>query len=251
MNINLYENFFASLSTSGNQAWKTTLYDQLKDIFSNPPHSHFVQWENAVNKIPHACTSHFKFTNAVIEIGKKNELTKKQASDIISCLHSLLPWRKGPFDFFGTFIDAEWRSDQKWNRLQPHLPSLKDKLVLDVGCGNGYYLLRMLGAGAKQVIGVDPNLLFSAQFYAITQCIENPINAHLLPLAMEYLPSELNNFDYVFSMGVLYHRRNPLDHLKLLYRHTAPGGQVYVETLVIDNSISSELIPEKTLCWHA
>ena len=46
-------------------------------------------------------------------------------------------------------IDTEWRSDWKWERVLPHLQSLQNRLILDVGCGNGYHCWRMLGAGAK------------------------------------------------------------------------------------------------------
>src|SRR5690606_20268551 len=67
-------------------------------------------------------------------------------------LLGLAPWRKGPFHLFGLHLDTEWRSDWKWQRVSPHL-DLSGRRVLDVGCGNGYYLWRMLGAGAREEIG--------------------------------------------------------------------------------------------------
>lgn len=36
-------------------------------------------------------------------------------------------------------------------------------------------------------------------------------------------------------MGVLYHRRSPIDHLLALHGALRPGGQLLLETLVVDN----------------
>ncbi|MCK5843119.1 MAG: DUF1698 domain-containing protein, partial [Victivallales bacterium] len=75
------------------------------------------------------------------------------AADLERVLKKLHPWRKGPFNLFGVEIDAEWRSNLKWNRLSDGISPLKGKLVLDLGCGNGYYGLRMIGEGAERVVG--------------------------------------------------------------------------------------------------
>lgn len=244
MKIEYYDNFFASLSSSTQESWKTGFYNTLLDMFQHPAHGDFTKWENAVAKIPDIPTRYCRFDQPVVQVGKKNKLTKSQQQIIENALLALIPWRKGPFNLYGVEIDAEWRSEQKWSRIQAHLPDLNNKRVLDVGCGNGYYMLRMLGLGASQVIGVDPSLLFLAQFTAITKNIKPALNAYLFPLEFEQLPQQLNNFDCVFSMGVLYHRRNPHQHLDLLYRHTSPGGVVYLETLIVEESYRTELIPD-------
>lgn len=241
MNIDFYAPFFNSIKNEKDAAWKTILQNRLIHLFSNPMHGDYKKWLDAIDRIPKIRTSYSLFNDSVIKIGKKQELSEKQQNTLESCLRELIPWRKGPFNLFGIEIDSEWRSDQKWNRIQVHLPTLSGKKILDVGCGNGYYMLRMLGAGAKRVIGIEPNLLFLAQFYAVVQCLQSSVNAHLLPLKMEDLPSEINNFDYVFSMGVLYHRRTPLDHLCDLFQHTVAGGTVIIETLVVDDAYGPEL----------
>jgi tRNA (mo5U34)-methyltransferase len=137
--------------------------------------------------------------------------TPAQQEALLAALQGLIPWRKGPFNLFGVHVDSEWRSDWKWQRVAPHL-DLRGKRILDVGCGNGYYLWRMLGAGASSAVGIDPNWLFLCQFLAAKLYLPD-LPAWHLPLALEELPGKLEGFDTVFSMGVLYHRRSPIDHL--------------------------------------
>lgn len=165
-----------------------------------------------------------------------------QRTALEQALKGLIPWRKGPFELFGVHVDTEWRSDWKWARVAPHL-DLAGKRVLDVGCGNGYYQWRMLGAGAKCVVGVDPNWLFFCQFLAIKRYLPE-LPAWHLPLALEELPSRLEGFDTVFSMGVLYHRRSPIDHLLALKDCLVPGGELVLETLVVDGDVNTVLVPE-------
>ena len=157
-------------------------------------------------------------------------------------MNRVIPWRKGPFELFGVHIDTEWRSDWKWSRVAPHL-ELAGKRILDVGCGNGYYMWRMLGAGAEAVVGVDPNWLFLNQFLAVKNYLPDAAAWHL-PLALEELPAKLEGFDTVFSMGVLYHRRSPIDHLLDLKDTLLRGGELVLETLVVEGDAQQVLVPE-------
>ena len=67
---------------------------------------------------------------------------------------------------------------------------------------------------------------------------------HVLPLALEQLPAEMRVFDTVVSMGVLYHRRSPLDHLLELRGCLRSGGQLVLETLVVEGDAGRVLVPE-------
>jgi tRNA (mo5U34)-methyltransferase len=143
---------------------------------------------------------------------------------------------------FGIHIDTEWRSDWKWNRLKDHIAPLADRTVLDVGCGSGYHCWRMAGEGARLTIGIDPTLLYVMQFAAI-QRLANQDHVHVLPLGIDDLPQGLSGFDTVFSMGVLYHRRSPIDHLFELKSLLRPRGELILETLVIEGEAGRVMVP--------
>ncbi|MEM7378212.1 MAG: tRNA 5-methoxyuridine(34)/uridine 5-oxyacetic acid(34) synthase CmoB [Pseudomonadota bacterium] len=157
-------------------------------------------------------------------------------------LQALHPWRKGPFDIADVLVDAEWRSDVKWRRIAPHLGPLGGQTVLDVGSGNGYFGLRAVGAGAALVLCLDPSVLFNVQFAALKRLFGS-VPVHMLPLPDTALADLSRAADTVLSMGVLYHRKSPFDHLSLLFEALKPGGQVLLETLVTDGDEHHVLVP--------
>jgi tRNA (mo5U34)-methyltransferase len=157
-----------------------------------------------------------------------------------TALMALHPWRKGPLCLGGVMIDSEWRSDRKWARLAAHV-DLGGRRVLDVGCGNGYYGLRMLGAGAGLVVGVDPTVLFVMQWLACRH-FSGELANYVLPLGLEELPPGPAAFDTVLSMGVLYHRRDHLQHLRQLRSLLRPGGTLVLETLVLPEDRAEDLL---------
>ena len=157
-------------------------------------------------------------------------------------LKAFIPWRKGPLELAGVPIDTEWRSDLKWDRLANHV-DLGSKRILDVGAGNGYFGWRMLAAGAGRVIGCDPTQLFAIQHEVISH-FAGPAENHLLALRLEDMPAEIAGFDMVFSMGVLYHRRDHFAHLHDLAERLAPGGELVLETLVLPGQDRNALAPD-------
>ncbi len=115
--------------------------------------------------------------------------------------------------------------------------------MLDVGCGSGYHCWRMLGDGASEVIGIDPTPLFIMQFGALQKYLQQD-NIWVLPVGIQDVPGKLQGFDTVFSMGILYHRRSPMDHLQDLKDALQPGGQLVLETLVIEGKLGDTLVPQ-------
>lgn len=201
-------------------------------------HGHLPGWEASVAALPDVKGCSLTINNGVAAIDGNFE--PEHEAELTAALEGLRPWRKGPFKFGPVEIDTEWRSDWKWDRLESHITPLSNKLVFDVGCGSGYHLWRMREAGAKQVLGIDPSLLYLKQFEA-TQFYAQDEAVQFLPLPMEALPSDMAVFDTVFSMGVLYHRREPQSHLKELQACMKPGGELVLETLIIPGEDEASL----------
>jgi tRNA (mo5U34)-methyltransferase len=178
-----------------------------------------------------------------VRIGEASDINDEQRQALVEQLRQLHPWRKGPFELFGIHINTEWRSDWKWDRLKDHITPLTGRNVLDVGCGNGYHCWRMLGAGADNVVGIDPTPLFSMQYQVMQHYIQSD-RLIVLPLGIDDVPAKLEAFDTVFSMGVLYHRRSPLDHILQLRDCLVAGGELVLETLVIEGGENDVLVPE-------
>ena len=242
MKLDFYQQLLENPVANVPDNWQSECAAQLSEVFTQPGHGHFPIWQQAVDQLAHFVPTSIDLDQAIPRIGTATDVETPEI--IQQALMQLHPWRKGPFNFCGINVDSEWRCDLKWQRVAAHLPDLSNKTILDVGCGNGYYMLRMLGGGAKQVIGVDPTLIFMAQFYALTQNIQPALNAHLLPLPFEQLSPQLNQFDAIFSMGVLYHRRDPQEHCRRLYTHLADQGWCLLETLILDVADDQQLIPD-------
>lgn len=200
-------------------------------------------WQAALEALPEIQPSRIELGDRV-SAGCAADASTEQLEILEKQLRRLHPWRKGPWELFDLFIDTEWRSDWKWERVLPHIDSLENRLVLDVGCGNGYHCWRQFGAGARRVIGIDPSAKYVAQFYATKKYLGEDKPVDLLPLGIEAVPPQLQAFDTTFSMGVLYHRRSPMDHLRELRETLRPGGQLVLETLVIDGALGDCLVPE-------
>ncbi|NHN37483.1 tRNA 5-methoxyuridine(34)/uridine 5-oxyacetic acid(34) synthase CmoB [Pseudomaricurvus alcaniphilus] len=241
-----YTSFLQSLPGTALEPWLATLPEQIERCLSAERFGDLPQWLQALEQLPTVTTDQVELQSGV-ELGSTVAINEAQREQIRACLQALIPWRKGPYRIHGIHIDTEWRSDWKWERVLPHLAPLQGRTVLDVGCGNGYHCWRMLGEGARQVIGIDPSPRFVVQFYMLKHFI-GAAPVELLPVGIEALPPALQAFDTTFSMGVLYHRRSPMDHLRELKASLKPGGQVVLETLVIEGGLGEVLVPEGRYC---
>lgn len=223
--------------------WQAPLARQLDQKLQHHNDGNLPRFLNSLNALPEARSDRVTLDTSVVTIGQSSDLSDLEHQALRSALEALIPWRKGPFSLFGHHIDSEWQCQMKWARVAPYLSALAGRTILDVGSGNGYYGWRMLGAGAHRVIGVDPSWLSVIQHLAVNRYIQHPRH-HVLPLALEEITPQLEAFDTVFSMGVLYHRRSPLDHLEELRQVLRPGGELVLETLVVPGAKGYALVPE-------
>lgn len=242
-----YQPLLSALAEGGKQraslaAWAAQLPEQIAAGLNPERWGDLPDWQSCLAALPTLASQDWECAEQV-RIGRPQDISLEQQQQLKDALMGLHPWRKGPYEIFGIHIDTEWRSDWKWERLRKHISSLQKRWVLDVGCGNGYHCWRMLGAGAAQVIGIDPSPRFVHQFYALKHFTgAAPID--VLPLGIEALPPGLGAFDTVFSMGVLYHRRSPLDHLLELKDCLRTGGELVLETLVVEGPRGYSLVPQ-------
>ena len=232
--------FYQQIATTNLSDWLETLPRQLKE-WETQTHGDYAKWSKIVDFLPDLHADEIDLKSAV-KSDRTSPLSGGEKQRIIHHLKQLMPWRKGPYHLFGIHVDCEWRSDFKWDRVLPHLAPLQGRTILDVGCGSGYHMWRMVGEGAKMVVGIDPTELFLCQFEAVRKLLNNDRRANLIPLGIEQM-QPLAAFDTVFSMGVLYHRKSPLDHLSQLKNQLVKGGELVLETLVVDGDVNTVLVP--------
>lgn len=232
-----YESLRQALQPSLVAPWARALCDLAQQRLERSEHGDLPRWQNSLAALREV-EFHTMLDKSAPELG----LDEKDKAQLIETLKAFHPWRKGPLNLGGVEIDTEWRSDWKWDRIKNHV-DLKGHTILDVGCGNGYFGWRMLTDHARVVVGIDPTMLFVMQ-WLVCRHFAGPLHNYVLPLGIEDLPEELTGFDTVFSMGVLYHRRSPIDHLLQLKSLLRPKGQLVLETLVIEGGIDQVLMPK-------
>lgn len=197
-----------------------------------------------LGKMPQVQPSHIDLDGEWVTIGRPTDLTAAQTDQLKAVLMGLKPWRKGPFDLFGIRIDSEWNSALKWARAVPHIKPLQGRKILDVGASNGYYLFRMAAARPRLILGLEPYAAYYYQYLALRHYLK-PTGTYCLPLKLEELPDMRHWFDTIFCMGILYHRRSPLDTLVQLKQLLTAKGQLILETLIISGDSDTALCPQR------
>ncbi len=182
----------------------------------------------------------------------------------------LKPWRKGPFCFYYLspdiqatntilqkentqqeyfYIDSEWQSTKKMQLILQALHTinftLENKLVLDVGCNNGYYMFDLALRGVKHITGIDPIAIFFLQFYFIYK-LSSIQHCSFRLLGVQDVAQLHNKYDLILCLGVLYHRKEPLQTLKQLKSVLQPNGILILETLIIHDDMPICLCPYPT-----
>ena len=238
----LYESFFQDLETYNLHTIRPQVLSLLKKNLNVESHAMFPQWYSVLCSLPTGLTSKPRFKNGCVEFGSVLPEGLSLKNHLESQLQQFHPWRKGPFVVQGVHIDAEWRSNLKWDYLKYALGSLHNLSVLDVGCSNGYFCWRMLEEKASFIVGIDPYLTNVFQFYAVKN-FSVPVPIHVLPIRLESIQWPSETFDAIFYMGVLYHQKRPLNHLKILFKTLRSGGQLIIESLCIDEELGTILKP--------
>ena len=206
----------------------------------------WLTWKN-IRPYQEAIASLPEFEHIAASFGDRvtiniDNLSTEDASQIEETARLMLPWRKGPFQINDLFIDSEWQSQIKYNLLESYF-DLKDKIVGDIGCNNGYYLFRMLTHQPKKLVGFDPSAIYYSQFQFIDHFIKSDIVYELL--GVEHVELYEHKFDVLFCLGVLYHRSDPVGMLKSLFKGLNKGGELILDTFMIDGEEDICLTPRE------
>jgi tRNA (mo5U34)-methyltransferase len=209
--------------------------------------SKWLDWKNiaplkeAVSSLPDLEVSNIGLGD-IIEIDF-DAIAASDEAKILETARLMKPWRKGPFRISKTLIDSEWQSFVKYNLIEPYF-DLKGKIVGDIGCNNGYYLFRMLKSNPKKLVGFDPSSLNYMQFMLINHFLKSDIVYEML--GVEHIALYEHRFDLLFCLGVLYHRSDPIATLKSLYQGLNGGGELILDTFMIDGDSEVALSPKQS-----
>ena len=236
-----FETLFTRIAEDGHAEWAERLRQDCSHALRKERHGQLTTWLNLLQRFPRSSEEIWFIEDG--HITEPSSLFPPEYSILRDMLMELRPWRKGPFDLMGIRINTEWRSDLKWDRIA-RLVEWRDRRVLDVGCGNGYFGWRMLDAGASTVVGLDPFLLYVVQHEVVRRCMGGSAPNYVLPLSDSCLPKRLSAFDVAVSMGVLYHCTSPIDHLLVLRESLVSAGRLILETLIVECDRQSVLLPE-------
>jgi len=240
-----YAPFYRAATATALAPWANRLYESATETIAGQGggHGDWQRWQAALDALPVLPLSSVDVAADTIRAGTPDDCDGSTRELLRQILMELHPWRKGPYEIGGLKIDTEWRSDWKWNRLKNAICPLRGRLVLDIGCGSGYHTWRMAGEGAALAVGIDPYMIFVMQYWAMRHFLGD-FPAFVLPLGIEAFPVATRSFDTVFSMGVLYHRQSPHEHLSMLREQLRPGGEAVIESLVIAGGSGDVLLPE-------
>jgi tRNA (mo5U34)-methyltransferase len=223
--------------------------DQLEDlineerVFFDSPKGNAYFFNEALKSFPQIKPSIIDLSNRYIVIGRESDTNKIVLDEMKETLHKLCPWRKGPFDLFGIDVDTEWQSWMKWDRIKDHLGDIEGKRVLDIGSSNGYYMFKLATENPLMVLGVEPQHSFYYQYLALQQYL-NLENVYCLPIRFDTLPVMESYFDLIFCMGILYHRKSPVEMLQGIHKSMRKQGTLIVENLVLESKEGLCLFPE-------
>lgn len=187
--------------------------------------------------------AHYKnFCGDAITIGTAAELNRDEQKKLSQHCHRFKPWKKGPWSLFGIDIDAEWRSNLKWQRLK--LNNLHGKKIADLGCHNGYFMFKLTTLNPSLVVGFEPNPRCYFNFHFL-QRYAQIANIYFEPFGVAHLDNYPAYFDLVLCLGILYHHTDPIAILRHIHHSLAKGGRVIIDCQGINTASPMLLLPAR------
>lgn len=167
-------------------------------------------------------------------------LSPELRHDLEQRARALDPWLQGPFLLGGDLVvGGAWRTDQRWVGLGREMPpSLAGKRVLDVGSNAGYDAFMFKRLGAEHVMACEP-FAFHRQALFLESIYHSGVDFQ--NIGWQQLNAKKHGlFDIIHCNGVLYHEPNPLQTLVRLRQMLAPGGEIFLGTIMLADPELSE-----------
>lgn len=123
-----------------------------------------------------------------------------------------------------SFTETTISRDRLERCLGGHLGVVKDRTVLEAGCGAGRFTEVLLAAGAK-VFACDLSTAVEANY---VNCGGHE-NHFVCQADLEHLPVAEASFDVVVCLGVVQHTPDPERTIEVLCRQVKPGGLVALD----------------------
>jgi 2-polyprenyl-3-methyl-5-hydroxy-6-metoxy-1,4-benzoquinol methylase len=128
---------------------------------------------------------------------------------------------------WGDFNYFESRNEKFWNRFGGK-PDLRDKVVLDVGCGHGNMIFYIAQLEAKKVVGVDIDAgrisfakkyleLYYPQYSEVVEFYDIDLKKY----------SNQPQFDYIISVDSFEHIIDLPGMIEEMKLRLKPGGVIY------------------------
>lgn len=155
------------------------------------------------------------------------EINKTNIKEKISILGDEQPWNHnislpGEIETAPGEQISHGKNLVKWDRIEPilDLVSLKGKQVLDLGCNEGFFSIKLAEKGAK-VLGVDIDRLRikKAKWIQSILRLENP-DFKVLDIYSKEFESINQKFDFCLCMGFIHRIPDPYTAIKAISTKT-------------------------------
>jgi SAM-dependent methyltransferase len=153
-----------------------------------------------------------------------------------------LQWNRFSRTQLDSHSGAPITADRFWKATGWRPEELRDRWVLDVGCGAGRFAEIALGAGAR-VVAVD----YSSAVDACYANLRQHANLHVVQANAYHLPFSRGTFPFIYSLGVLQHTPDVRRAFDCLHVLLEPEGAGRIAVDFYERSWKSNLLPRHWL----
>jgi ubiquinone/menaquinone biosynthesis C-methylase UbiE len=127
--------------------------------------------------------------------------------------------------YMGVTPDKCNRFEDRHQKVLDYLSKSKYDVMLDIGCGDGNFSIKIKDAGhAKEIYGIE------ITEKGVISAINNGVKAFKVDIDVENLPFEDRFFDSIFAGEVIEHLYDTDHFLDEIYRVLKPGGILVITT---------------------